>query len=153
MDYVCGLLRLTGVSTDHRDRLLFIRKLKPDWQIGLLNGVGGKIEEGETPLQAMSREWHEESHGTPSPEWQALASFEFVGGSKVHFFKAQSNELEYFRLHGRKNDAGERFEALAMEHALRRDDLIPNLKWLIPLAFIDTCSQVVHVAEVERGIP
>lgn len=37
-----------------------IEKRRPAWQAGRLNGVGGKIEPGETPLQAMERECREE---------------------------------------------------------------------------------------------
>lgn len=38
-----------------------IRKAKPDWQKGKLNGVGGFVEEGETPYLAMIREFEEET--------------------------------------------------------------------------------------------
>ena len=38
-----------------------IKKNKPEWQNGLLNGIGGKIEDGETPLVAMVRELKEEA--------------------------------------------------------------------------------------------
>lgn len=37
-----------------------IEKRRPAWQAGRLNGIGGKIEAGETPLQAMQRECREE---------------------------------------------------------------------------------------------
>lgn len=153
MDYVCGFLRLTGVATDHRDRILLLRKLKPAWQKSLLNGVGGKVEPHEKPSTAMAREWYEESGSGLIVPWKHFAHLKFVGGASVHFFKAQSSEPEHFELHGRKNDVGERFEALPLDHALRRDDVIPNLKWLIPLAFLDTCEQSVLVDEVERVIP
>ena len=55
-DYVVGFLL-------HRPtrKLFLIRKLKPQWQAGLLKGIGGKIEPGETPLDAMWREWIEET--------------------------------------------------------------------------------------------
>ena len=43
------------------DKVLLIEKNKPEWQKGCLNGVGGKIEEYETPLKAMSRECREET--------------------------------------------------------------------------------------------
>ncbi len=38
-----------------------ITKEKPEWQKGSLNGIGGKIEAGETPMQAAIRELKEES--------------------------------------------------------------------------------------------
>ncbi|HSI37253.1 MAG TPA: NUDIX domain-containing protein, partial [Tepidisphaeraceae bacterium] len=44
-----------------RDRVLLIRKNRPAWQAGKLNGVGGKIEPGETPRQAARREFEEET--------------------------------------------------------------------------------------------
>lgn len=41
--------------------VLLIHKNRPDWQKGKLNGLGGKIEKGETPKQAIVREVSEEA--------------------------------------------------------------------------------------------
>jgi 8-oxo-dGTP pyrophosphatase MutT (NUDIX family) len=43
--------------------VLLICKTSPEWQAGRLNGLGGKIEPGETPLLAMERELREETLG------------------------------------------------------------------------------------------
>lgn len=43
------------------ETVLLIRKTKPSWQAGKLNGVGGHIEDGETPIEAMVREFQEET--------------------------------------------------------------------------------------------
>jgi 8-oxo-dGTP diphosphatase len=55
-NYVLGFL----FSPD-QSQVLLIRKLKPDWQAGKLNGIGGKIEEGESLREAMEREAAEEA--------------------------------------------------------------------------------------------
>lgn len=44
-----------------RRTVLLITKLKPEWQKGSLNGIGGKVETGESPLFAMDREAIEET--------------------------------------------------------------------------------------------
>ncbi len=54
--YVCSF----AFSTD-RQRVLLIRKNRPAWQAGKLNGVGGKMEPGETPHAAARREFREET--------------------------------------------------------------------------------------------
>ena len=41
--------------------VLLIQKNHPDWQKGFLNGIGGKIEPKEKPLDAMHRECQEET--------------------------------------------------------------------------------------------
>ena len=41
--------------------VLLIEKQKPDWQKGLLNGIGGKVEKTETSRMAIVREFHEET--------------------------------------------------------------------------------------------
>lgn len=51
--------------------VLLIRKEKPDWQKGLLNGLGGSIEDGETTQAAMAREFQEEAGvKISSSEWE-----------------------------------------------------------------------------------
>ncbi len=47
--------------SEKADAVLLVKKLRPEWQKGHLNGVGGKIEEGETPAEAMNRECFEET--------------------------------------------------------------------------------------------
>ena len=53
--YVVGL-----IFNVERTEVLLINKNRPDWQKGKLNGVGGKVEEGELPYEAMVRECKEE---------------------------------------------------------------------------------------------
>lgn len=43
------------------NEVLFVRKQKPAWQAGFMNGPGGKIEPGEKPTHAMVREFQEET--------------------------------------------------------------------------------------------
>lgn len=50
-----------GFAFDLHGRVAMIRKAKPEWQAGLFNGIGGKIEPGEEAAQAMSREFTEET--------------------------------------------------------------------------------------------
>ena len=49
-----------------------VRKLKPEWQRGLLNGIGGKIEPGEDSREAMVREFEEET-GARVDAWRSFA--------------------------------------------------------------------------------
>ncbi len=55
-------------------RVVLLEKQTPAWQKGKLNGVGGKVEPGETPLVAMIREFREEtSVATNSNAWLHFA--------------------------------------------------------------------------------
>lgn len=46
----------------YREDVLLIRKAKPDWQKGLLNGIGGKMEPGDiNVLDTTRREFVEET--------------------------------------------------------------------------------------------
>lgn len=62
-EYVLGLAFDTRFSN-----VLLIRKNRPDWQAGLLNGIGGKVEHGETDKEAMVREFVEETGVVTSAE-------------------------------------------------------------------------------------
>jgi 8-oxo-dGTP diphosphatase len=53
-------------------KVALIQKKRPAWQAGLLNGIGGKVEPGETDLRvSMSREFCEETGVDVGPtQWK-----------------------------------------------------------------------------------
>ena len=73
-----------GFACNEDGQWLLIKKNRPEWQSGLLNGIGGKIEENEKPINAMNRECFEEvklildwkevgrMHG---PDWECYIYF------------------------------------------------------------------------------
>lgn len=62
--------------------VLLMRKNRPDWQAGKLNGVGGHIETGETSRDAMVREFREET-GCAIPDflWEHVGRMEHIQNS------------------------------------------------------------------------
>jgi len=56
MKYTVGLI----FDQDCKN-ILLLRKNKPSWMIGRLNGIGGKVEGNETALECMIRESKEET--------------------------------------------------------------------------------------------
>lgn len=109
-----------------------IRKLRPDWQRGKLNGIGGKMERGETPVQAMVREFKEEtSVEIPAEDWWQFAELcDDSGDWNVFFFMAQRPDL--YKI-GLRNMTDEQIEVVGVFN-VRHCRTIPNLQWLIPMA-------------------
>lgn len=56
----------------YKNNVILIKKTRPAFQLNLLNGVGGKIEYGETPHQSMVREFHEETGAITDEDRWAL---------------------------------------------------------------------------------
>lgn len=90
-------------------RVLMIRKIKPAWQAGKLNGVGGKIDHYtekrypgcrevtlETPIEAMVREFHEETGVlSEGADWHLYAIMH--NGAHAHqVFCYESREARLF---------------------------------------------------------
>lgn len=72
------------------EKVALITKARPDWQKGKLNGIGGHIEEGETPRSAMQREFHEETGiHTYEGDWTEIARLEKAEQFSVIFYKAR----------------------------------------------------------------
>jgi len=118
--FVLGFL----FSPDLRDVLL-IKKERPDWQAGLLNGIGGHIETKENALQAMQREFFEEA-GLWVGEWQEYCTL-LNSQFKVYCFMAVK-------------DFYDKYLTITDEEVLFRscDDLgtkvVPSVRWLVPMA-------------------
>ena len=119
--YVAGFLYSYG------HELLLINKLKPEWQKGKLNAIGGKIEQNETPHEAMIREFREETSvvietWTPTIE---LSGDDWI----VYFFR---DIVSSSILHTYKNTTNEICEVIDLTKPLPKN-IIWNLNWLIPL--------------------
>jgi 8-oxo-dGTP diphosphatase len=123
-EMVLGLL----FASDRRSVAL-IEKLRPKWQAGKLNGIGGKIEPGEAPVTAMVREFQEEAGvNIPEENWQYFLTIE-GGDWRVYIFRA-------FGDYHLKTTTDETvlWWALGMNNGLFTDKRIPNLDWIIPMA-------------------
>lgn len=118
--YVAGFL----FSPD-KAWVALVRKNKPAWQAGKLNGIGGKIEPGETPAQAMCREFREEA-GLDLSDWREFCTLKWGNHAIIHFFTSVIPNGE--RIHSNED------EYIDWYSVNTKHDVIPNLRWLIPLA-------------------
>lgn len=131
------------------DEVLLIRKRRPRWQAGLLNGIGGKVEPGETADEAMAREFKEEA-GLKVLDWQLMVNMTFPVAS-ISFYRALTVS-GHLRRAITKTD--ERIEVHNITELLWPGaQIVPNLRWLLPLASYtadryDPFSLVATVAEV-----
>jgi len=140
IEYVAGFL----FNTAHRNVAL-VRKNKPTWQAGKLNGIGGKVEPGEYPAQAMAREFKEET-GAIIDEftWYQFATLygpdsqedhiSRKGAFCVHFFSAFITDKKQHLANIVSTQEDEEIVVLPI-NAINLDNAIPNLTWLIPMAF------------------
>lgn len=124
-----------GFAFDHINGkvLLLINKTKPSWQQGKLNGVGGKVEPGEHPVDAMVREFREETGlNTTALDWQKFCIMEGTDWI-VHCFRANLNIFEA------KSITEEEVELVSSywiykTQGDKEDRLISNIRWLIEMS-------------------
>lgn len=121
--YVVGFL----FSPD-KSKVVLIKKERPEWQKGLLNGVGGHVEDNETSIQAMIREFDEET-GVRINNWELFhSSTTNEGQILVRFFRATS-----YRTKDVETTTDERVICTDVSD-LNLYRTVYNLSWLIPLA-------------------
>ena len=123
-EYVAGFMfnRVTGY--DHVDKVALIRKNRPAWQAGKLNGIGGHIELNETPEGAMRREFFEETGvQTTWKKFCVLTGPNYV----VHFF------YTFGVLEELKTTTDEEVVIVPISEVDVHNS-ISNLIWLIPMA-------------------
>lgn len=120
MDYVAGFC-----FSEDGEQVALIRKLNPEWQRGLLNGIGGKVEPGESPHDAMLREFEEET-GARVEGWRSFCTAT-TEEDRLYFFTVRG-DLD--ALHSAED---EEVVTVAVDE-IPTLNAIPNLRWLIPLA-------------------
>jgi 8-oxo-dGTP diphosphatase len=125
-NYVTGLM----FSKD-RTRIVLLTKLNPEWQRGQLNGIGGKIEPQEAAVDAMCREFFEETGvQTTQAQWQHCAVMTHRDTYHVNFFVTFDDQA--FAAKTIEKEVVGVYDVAALPA-----NLIRNLRWLIPLV-LDT---------------
>lgn len=136
-----------------------IKKTHPEYQKGKLNGIGGKIEPRETPLEAMEREFFEETGFKLSAgAWSLYLTFHCVAvveGEEIqactYLFRARiqtpvplgsllksNNDEDIIVLDWRRADCDGGYR------------LLHNVPWFIRMALFDKSTYEIHMKEVER---
>ena len=128
--YVVGFLftqKMIG-NIPYKKYVLLIRKNRPVWQKGWLNGVGGGINPGETPAAAMDREFTEEA-GLAQLPWSPVA---IVSGETfvVHYFMCEVKPELFYQAAAKTDEQLERLcvDDMWFEHIVR------DLYIIVPLA-------------------
>jgi 8-oxo-dGTP pyrophosphatase MutT (NUDIX family) len=112
---------------------------------GLYNGIGGKVEDCEEPIEAMVREFREET-GALITSWKPfctlLHSAEIsqsspAGPWTVHFFKA----TQVATLQSSTDEMVKWWNAQVIANRLN-NYFVPNLHWLVPMALEDITAEV-----------
>lgn len=134
--YTCGFM-----FSPNLNQVLLIKRTKEP-VIGMWNGIGGNLEEGEGRYESMVREFREET-GLEADHWKQFLMLR-GGAWVVHFFKTFTGSMPKI-----ENQPGEDCIRMAPITLLSVQNVVPNLRWIIPLA-LD--PDVVGVVEVEdRG--
>ena len=113
------------------DEVLLIRKRRPRWMRGKLNGVGGLVQPGETPLEAMTRALKKETglvladcpHG-------AFATLRFAATNTVVVCFTSSKKY----IGSATTMTDEKVDRYGYPKCLQSKDLAPHVRWLLPLA-------------------
>ena len=132
-EYVVGFMFDT-----EGESVALIEKNRPSWQKGKLNGIGGHIEPGESPIDAMVREFREETgHDSSSFPWGKFAT---LSGDQyvVHFFTSIGP------VRSLQTTTDERV-SVYNKNCVTIDNAVPNLTYLLPLAALFLMSRQGHL--------
>ncbi len=144
-NYVVGFM-----FNNELDRVLLIRKKRPDWQKGKLNGIGGNIKLKEQPIDAMVREFMEESGiQTERKNWTFIAYLYGLDKDEdffnLHVF-ASIGDIEKF-INGTDEEC-----KIVNKEDINKLNVILNLTWLIPLSEYKLMTGEPLSVNIEYGI-
>jgi 8-oxo-dGTP diphosphatase len=122
----CPVDRATLTFVIRDSRILLIRK-KRGLGAGKINGPGGRIEPGESPLECAIREVQEELRVTPSGlDQRGELRFQFTDGYSIHVFVFSATDC-----HGQARETEEAIPLWTALDAIPYDEMwADDVLWL-----------------------
>lgn len=118
------------------ERVALIHKLRPERFAGKVNGIGGKVDPGESTLDAMVREYEEEAGVKTEPaDWTRYACRS--GNEKdghpflVDVFFAVGDPSQIRTM---TDEAVAVYTVVGLPHLCREERGVPDLAWTVLLA-------------------
>ncbi len=137
IEYVVGFFYNKTKSS-----VVLIEKQRPAWQRKQLNGVGGHIKLDEVPHDAMRREFREEA-GLEVDDWElAVVMTDLMW--RVYFFIACGCVRDVY------TRTDENLQIVSLHHEWPRN-ILPNLRWLIPLCLDSTIIKPTVMKAILKG--
>lgn len=109
----------------NKEYVILILKNRPIQQKGLLNGIGGKVEFNETPLNSMIREFKEET-GVFLEDWNLYCELTNENSYSVFCYYIFSDEI--FKC---KTQTDEKIFITDIKKINHKSYCMSNLLWLI----------------------
>ncbi|HEY1096187.1 MAG TPA: NUDIX domain-containing protein [Alphaproteobacteria bacterium] len=128
--------------SEDKSKLVLIRKNRPEWQKGKLNGVGGKIEDYDADAYAaMCREFKEEAGiETTAQDWNHYVTLNGDYGFVIIFCAFSDRFMQA------RTQSDEAVEIIDLDDRAVRTGFVSNLGWLIEIALDENQSEFfVHV--------
>lgn len=143
--YCAGLVFSRDLSN-----ILLIQKNRPHYLKGKLNAVGGKVEENESPLMAMKREFTEETGVADYLNWVSFLRLKDVLHTyEVFFFYAISDQ----GISDAKSIIDEPLFIVKTQDILEVSsvlNIVPNMMWITSMALMGIKYKLKAIHHVEE---
>lgn len=120
--------------------VLLIRKNRPEWQAGWYNGIGGKVEKNETALDAMIREFREET-SLEIYDWKHQLTLKREDVYQVDVFATHSDLIS--------NAVSVTDEVVSKVDVNNLpENVLHNLRWMIPLCQDQCVAKPITIFDI-----
>ena len=127
-----------------KNKVALIRKNRPEWQDGKLNGIGGHIENDESPIHAMVREFQEETGKlTDKSDWDLVCLMKEEDSFACYVFRS------FIDLNNIRTTTDEVVGIYSIDGCYKENKL-SNLSWLIPLCLDDNDNMSEYTCDIYK---
>ena len=135
MEYVTGYL-----FDSYLDRVLLIKKngKAVSTHKDKFHGIGGKVEPKEKPIQAMRREFKEET-GLSISKWNCFGELH-ARGDVIYLFSARNEKIVNFKQ--KTDEEVDMFNVFSFfKNLLVSYVIVPNTYWMVNMAIVNEMAK------------